>query len=72
MPDWEPFLCPYLDPGLVDSYGPQNLMPSNYGIPDYLKLSTGPMYTLNILMSEGGKAAEIMAGIEACTAGMRV
>ena len=41
-------------------------MPNNYGNPGSLKLSAGPVYTPDILMSEGGKAAETMAGMEAC------
>ena len=45
-------------------------MPGNYGNPSSLKLSAGSMYTPDILMSEGSKAAETMAGIEACTAVM--
>ena len=72
MPDWKASLCPYLDPGLVDLYWPLNLMPGNYGNPSSLKLSAGSMYTPDILMSKGSKAAETMAGMEACIAVMWV
>ena len=47
-------------------------MLGKYGNPGSLKLSAGPMYTPYINMSEGGKAAETMAGREACTVDMGV
>ena len=47
-------------------------MSGNYRILDSLKLSVGPMYTLDILMYEGGKDAETVACREACTVEMRV
>ena len=40
-------------------------MLDNYGNPGSLKLSASSMYTPDILMSEGGKAAETMASMEA-------
>ena len=46
-------------------------MPGNYGNLGSLKLSTGLVYTPDILMSEGGKATKTVAGMEACTAVMR-
>ena len=62
MSDWEPFLCPYLDPNLVDSNWPQILISDNYGNSGSLKLSAGPMYTPDTQTSEGDKAAETAAG----------
>ena len=67
MSDWELFLCPYLDPDLVDSNWPQNLKLDNYGNSGSLKLFAGPMYAPDIQMSEGGKDAETVASREACT-----
>ena len=47
-------------------------MPGNYGNPGSMKLFASPIYTPNIQMSEGSKAAETVVGMEACTVGMWV